>query len=125
MTDPAPPRQPVPGDPMPPGDPAAPRDPAHEPAPAPYQSKSRWLWPMVIALLAVLVLVFMLSPSGDRDDPGVEDPIVIDDVSDPAADPAGALGAGLPGEGAADPAEDGQVVENPPDAPPVDPMPAE
>jgi len=84
---------------------------------------------MVLALLAVLVLVFILNPSGDTDTPGVNDPIVIDDFTDPAldpaADPAGALGAGLPGEGAADPAMDGQIVDNPPDAPPVDPLPAE
>jgi len=93
--------------------------------PAP-RSKSKLLWPLVIALLAVLLLIWFISPSGDRDAPGVEDPIVTGELADPAAQQgAGQLGEGLPGEGAPDPAAGDEPVENPDDAPAVEPMPAE
>lgn len=93
--------------------------------PAP-RSNSKWLWPLVIALLAVLLLIWFISPSGDRDDPGVEDPIVTGELADPAAEEgAGPLGQGLPGEGAPDPAAGGEPVEGRQSAPEVDTQPTE
>lgn len=55
------------------------------PDPAP-RSNARLLWPLLIALLLVLTIIWMLSPSGDTAEPGVDDPIVIEDPSLPAAD---------------------------------------
>lgn len=70
-----------------------------EPEPAP-RSPSKWLWPTVIALLAVLLLIWLMSPSGDRDDPGVNDPIVTGDMSDPAMEePLGPMDDGLLDDG--------------------------
>ena len=77
--------------------------------PVPPRASARWLWPAVIAVLAILLLVWAFSPSGDRDT-AVEDPIVIEDVADPAAEEgAGPLGEGLPGEDAPDPGTPGEV----------------
>lgn len=45
----------------------------------------KWLWPLLIALLAVLLLIWFLNPSGNEDDTAVEDPIVTGDLSEPAA----------------------------------------
>lgn len=74
--------------------------------------RGNWLWLVVIALLAVLLLVWMFSPSGDREGE-VEDPIVTGELADPAAeDGAGVFGEGLPEEGAAPPVD--------PDAPGAD-----
>lgn len=36
----------------------------------------KWLWPLLIALLAVLLLVWLFNPSGNEDTGAVEDPIV-------------------------------------------------
>jgi hypothetical protein len=54
------------------------------PDPAP-RSPARLLWPLLIALLAVLAIIFMLNPSGDTDEPGVSDPIVLEDFGEPVA----------------------------------------
>lgn len=64
--------------------------------PVPTRSSSKWLWPVLIAMLALLLLFWLLNPSGDRTG-AVDDPIVIDDVSEPGAQTgAGTLGEGLP-----------------------------
>ena len=68
--------------------------------PPPPRTGPNWLWIAVIALLAILLIVWLVNPSGDTDDAMVEDPIV---VPDPAAPDAGATGAALPAPGA-DPA---------------------
>lgn len=44
-----------------------------------------WLWPLLIALLGVLLLVWLLNPSGDEDTGAVEDPIVTPDLGEPTA----------------------------------------
>lgn len=98
------------------------------------RSNSKWLWPLVIALLAVLTLVWLASPSGDRDQPGVEDPIVTGSLADSdamsAVDPAEVAmpGHGAPdpaaGDGPADPMEDAPAVSRQPvDAIAVPPAP--
>ena len=48
----------------------------------------RWLWPIVIVVLAILLLIVLFSPSGDTEDPQVEDPIVTPEFQDPAEAPA-------------------------------------
>jgi len=69
---------------------------ADPPAPS---ARPNWLWILLIALLAVLLLAWLFSPSGDRDG-AVEDPIVTGDVTEPGADAgAGAVGTGLPEQG--------------------------
>ena len=70
---------------------------AEPPAPS---SRPNWLWIVLIALLAVLLLAWLFSPSGDRDG-AVEDPIVTGDVTEPGAqEGAGPVGTGLPQPGA-------------------------
>ena len=62
-------------------------------------SRTKWLWIILIALLAILLLAWLFNPSGDRDG-SVEDPIVTGDVTEPgAAEGAGPVGTGLPQEG--------------------------
>lgn len=68
--------------------------------PPPPRTGPNWPWIIVIALLAILLIVWLVNPSGDRDEAGIEDPIV---VPDPAVPGAGATGVGLPEAGAAAP----------------------
>jgi hypothetical protein len=69
---------------------------AEPPAPS---SRPNWLWIILIALLAVLLLAWLFSPSGDRDG-AVQDPIVTGDMTEPGAtEGGGAVGAGLPQPG--------------------------
>lgn len=83
--------------------------------PAPTCSSGKWLWPVVIALLALLLLFWLLNPSGDRTGE-VEDPIVTGDVADPGANAgAGPIGDGLPATGAG--TGGNQVADAPGDTP--------
>ena len=50
-------------------------------APNTNPTRSRMLWPLIIALFAVIFAIVMLSPSGDRDGT-VQDPIVIEDTGE-------------------------------------------
>lgn len=54
--------------------------------PPPPRSGANWLWIILIALLGILLIVWLLDPSGDTDDGAVEDPIVMPDPAAPAAD---------------------------------------
>lgn len=47
----------------------------------PQSSGKKWLWPIIIALFAVVMLVVLLSPSGERDGT-VQDPIVMEDMGE-------------------------------------------
>ena len=71
--------------------------------PASSRRKTRWLWPTVIALLALVLVLVLLSPLGGREDTEPEG--------------IGVVGEGLPGEG--EPAATG------PAAPTVDTQPTE
>lgn len=52
----------------------------------PTRSTGKWLWPLLIALLAILLLVWLLNPSGDTEGQ-VEDPIVTPEFGEsPAPD---------------------------------------
>jgi hypothetical protein len=51
----------------------------------PSRTAGKWLWPLVIALLAVLLLIWLLNPSGDRDEGQVEDPIVTPELGEEPA----------------------------------------
>ena len=82
----------------------------------PTSRPAKWLWPLIIALLAVLLLIWLFNPAGDEDTGQVEDPIVTGDMAEPAAPDAGSLELAEP-----IPAE--QAPE--PVAPPPDPMPEE
>lgn len=90
------------------------------------RSNSKWLWPLVIALLAVLTLVWLVSPSGNLDQPGVDDPIVTGALADP--DATGAVAPAeieMPGHGAPDPAVGDEPADPMEGAPAVDRQPAE
>ena len=52
----------------------------------PTSRPAKWLWPLIIALLAVLLLIWLFNPAGEGD-AEVEDPIVTGDVSEPATAP--------------------------------------
>ena len=69
------------------------------------------LWILVIAALALLLLFWFLSPSGDTDEAQVEDPIVTPELG--TAEGAGIVGEGLPGAGATDPAAAGPAGGSP------------
>lgn len=86
-------------------------------------SNARLLWPLLIGLLLVLLVIWMLSPSGDTTEPGVEDPIVMEDPALPGAPDADPLDLGdvpPPVEGAL---ADGPPVDRQPTETPL-PMPA-
>ena len=51
--------------------------------PSPSRTTGKWLWPVLIALLAIILLVVMFSPSGDREGE-VGDPIVTGELAEPA-----------------------------------------
>lgn len=53
--------------------------------PAPTRTTGKWLWPLLIALLAILLLIWLFSPSGDTDEAQVEDPIVTPELGQEAA----------------------------------------
>jgi hypothetical protein len=53
--------------------------------PVPSRTSGKWLWPLVIALLAIILVIWMLNPSGDTDEGQVEDPIVTPELAEPAA----------------------------------------
>lgn len=67
-----------------------------DPSPRP-----KWPWLLVIVLLAVLMAIFLFSPSGDRSG-DVDDPIAVDDLGEPTT---GVLGEGLPGEDELEPVD--------------------
>ena len=52
--------------------------------PVPSRTTGKWLWPLLIALLAILLLIWLFSPSGDREGE-VDDPIVTGELAEPAA----------------------------------------
>ena len=52
--------------------------------PSPSRTTGKWLWPLLIALLAILLLIWLFSPSGDREGE-VDDPIVTGELAEPAA----------------------------------------
>lgn len=52
--------------------------------PVPSRTTGKWLWPLLIALLAILLLIWLFSPSGDREGE-VGDPIVTGELAEPAA----------------------------------------
>lgn len=57
--------------------------------PVPTRTTGKWLWPVLIALLAIILLIWLFSPSGDTDEAQVEDPIVTPELGEepaPAAD---------------------------------------
>jgi hypothetical protein len=84
----------------------------------PTRSGSKWLWPVLLVLLAILLLAWLLNPSGDREGE-VQDPIVTGDMTEPGADGTGPVGTGLPQPGGAAP-----IDENAPGAgTTVDPLP--
>lgn len=93
------------------------------------RSKYRWLWPVVLVLLAVLLILVLFNPSGNREGE-VNDPIVTGEVADPAAEAgAGPVGPGLPEENgvAIDPDAPGAdvtVERQPTDGPVPAPSPA-
>ena len=90
---------------------------ATEPPPPP--TGPNWLWITLIALLAILLIVWLVNPSGDRDEAGIDDPIV---MPDPAAPDAGPTGMGLPAPGettGAAPAETGDPAMMPPAGEPI------
>ncbi|QIQ86343.1 hypothetical protein [Erythrobacter sp.] len=67
----------------------------------PETSRSKWLWPLVIVGLGVLLLIVFFNPSGDRDG-DVDTPIEVEDVTpddttDTAATPAPAPEPFAPG----------------------------
>jgi len=47
-------------------------------APHPRPTRTKWLWLAVIAVFAVVLIITVFNPSGDRDGT-VQDPIVMDD----------------------------------------------
>ena len=51
--------------------------------PVPSRTTGKWLWPLLIALLAILLLIWLFSPSGDREGE-VGDPIVTGELAEPA-----------------------------------------
>ena len=51
--------------------------------PSPSRTTGKWLWPLLIALLAILLLIWLFSPSGDREGE-VDDPIVTGELAEPA-----------------------------------------
>ena len=73
--------------------------------PPPPRTGPNWLWMIVIALLAILLVVWLVNPSVDADDAMVEDPIVVPDpaATDAGATDVGATGAALPEAGAGAP----------------------
>ncbi len=68
-------------------------------------SRAKWFWLLAIVLLAVLTLVWLFNPSGNEDEPGVEDPITTGDLTEPV--PAGADTVDQPIVPGAPPAEEG------------------
>ena len=59
----------------------------------PAGSRAKWIWIVLLAVLAVLALVWLLDPSGEEDEAGLEDPIVSGNLAEPAAEPAEPLEA--------------------------------
>ena len=51
--------------------------------PSPSRTTGKWLWPVLIALLAIITLIWLFSPSGDREGE-VGDPIVTGELAEPA-----------------------------------------
>lgn len=47
----------------------------------PQPTGKKWLWPLIIALFAVVLLIVLLNPSGERDGT-VQDPIVMEDTGE-------------------------------------------
>jgi hypothetical protein len=69
------------------------------------RTTGKWLWPLLIALLAIILLVWLLNPSGDTEGQ-VEDPIVTPEFGEPAAPDAQELDVGT------DTAAGGTAAEN-------------
>ena len=86
----------------------------------PDSLKMKWLWLLVIIVLGVLAVVFIISPSGDRDG-DIDDPVAVDDIGQPEADTAledvrqgeGLTQDGMDEEPAADDMADDPMAENP------------
>lgn len=49
--------------------------------PNPQNARSKWLWVALLVVFAIVLMVMVFNPSGDRDGT-VDDPIVMDDPGD-------------------------------------------
>lgn len=63
-------------------------DPPPSPPPEP-RTGLNWPWVIVLALLAILLIFWLLNPSGTSDDALVADPIVVPDSTLEGAGPTG------------------------------------
>lgn len=54
----------------------------------PQASRPNWVWLVMIVLLGVLLVVVLVSPSGDRDG-DVDDPVAIEEMGEEQTPPPG------------------------------------